>query len=48
VSVFFIPERSILCERLLKQVSWLPDRHLPAAADCCQPLLWPPGGDLLP
>jgi hypothetical protein len=35
VSVFFIPERSILCERLLKQVSWLPVRHLPPAADNC-------------
>ena len=35
VSVFFTPERSILCERLLKQVSRLPDRHLLAAADIC-------------
>ena len=35
VSVFFIPERSILCERLLKQVSRLPVRRLPPAADNC-------------
>lgn len=33
MSVFFIPERSILCERLLKQVSGLLDRHLRPAAD---------------
>ena len=33
MSVFFIPERSILCERLLKQVSGLLDRHLHPAAD---------------
>jgi hypothetical protein len=33
VSVFFIPERSILCERLLKQVSLLADLQLLAAAE---------------